>query len=122
MQLIQFAINSIDKSFSLCAGKERIVSTSTTSLFPPLPGPSKVCVDVEVSKQEPEKDGMESNPPHESPWIVTLSEQELEWVDKYSHELHLSKKWDDGKMKIKINTTFQKCNSNKKCDDFVPFE
>lgn len=30
---------------------------------------------VEIGKQEPEKNGMESNPPHKSVWVIAFSEQ-----------------------------------------------
>lgn len=35
---------------------------------------------------------MESDPPHETMWVITFSEQQLEGVDEDGNELNLQKK------------------------------
>lgn len=49
---------------------------------------SRVGVDEEVPEQEPEQYSMKADPPHKPSWIIALSEQQLERVDKDGNELY----------------------------------
>lgn len=48
-----------------------------------------VCLFVEVGKEEEEHDTMQSDPDHESFWIITFAEQQLELMGEDSNELYL---------------------------------